>query len=74
MSNSATPERCKAHSEAWPLDERKQMIALKTKSEQKLEMLQSIRRPLTDEESDELRRALHAVYVQQRRRFVECEQ
>jgi hypothetical protein len=41
--------------------------ALKTISEQKLEWLESLRRPLTSEESDELRRALHAVYCRQRK-------
>jgi hypothetical protein len=41
--------------------------ALKTKSEQKLEWFDSLRRPLTDQESDELRRAMHAVYCRKRR-------
>lgn len=36
--------------------------AFKTRSEQKLEWIESLDRPLTDEESDELRRAIHAVY------------
>lgn len=36
--------------------------ALKSKSEQKLEWLESLGRPLSDEESVELRRCLHAVY------------
>ena len=40
----------------------------KTISEQKLEYLEGLRRPLTDEESEELRRALHAVYTYKRRR------
>jgi hypothetical protein len=34
----------------------------KTRSEQRLEWLESLGRPLTDKESDELRKALHAVY------------
>ena len=41
--------------------------AFKTRSEQKLEWLESLDRPLTDEESDELRRSLHAVYCMNRR-------
>lgn len=36
--------------------------SFKTRSEQKLEWLESLDRPLTDEESNELHRALHAVY------------
>lgn len=36
---------------------------LKTKSEQRIEHLINIGRPLTDEESDELYRALHADYM-----------
>lgn len=43
-------------------------ILIKTASEQRLEYLESLRRPLTDQESDELRRALHAVYMANRRR------
>lgn len=43
------------------------MIAYKTISEQKLEHLQSLKRPLSEEESDELRRAMHAVYCHERR-------
>jgi len=35
----------------------------KTKAEQRLEYLESLRRPLTDAESEDLRRALHAVYL-----------
>lgn len=42
-------------------------FAFKTKAEQKLDYLESLRRPLTNEESDELRRALHAVYCRNRR-------
>lgn len=41
---------------------RLEMIAYKTISEQKLEHLQSLKRPLSDEESDDLRKAMHAVY------------
>lgn len=40
---------------------------LKTKSEQKLEYLMGLRRPLTDRESDELRRSMHAAYECERR-------
>jgi hypothetical protein len=39
----------------------------KTMSEQKLEWLESLGRPLTDEESEELQRALHAVYCRNQR-------
>jgi hypothetical protein len=39
----------------------------KTRSEQRLEWLENLRRPLTDEESDELRKALHAIYTRNRR-------
>lgn len=38
-------------------------FAFKTRSELALEHLESLKRPLTDEESDQLRRALHAVYI-----------
>ena len=41
--------------------------ATKTPAEQKLAWLESIKRPLTDAESDELRRSLHAVYCYRRR-------
>lgn len=37
-------------------------FVFKTLAEQRLEHLESLNRPLTDEESDELRRSLHAVY------------
>lgn len=40
---------------------------IKTRSEQKLEWLEGLKRPLTDEESDDLRRSLHAVYCTKRR-------
>lgn len=40
---------------------------LKTKAEQRLKRLQKLRRPLTDAESDDLRRALHATYCRERR-------
>ena len=39
----------------------------KTASEQRLDWLQGLKRPLTDAESDQLRKSLHAVYEQQRR-------
>jgi hypothetical protein len=42
-------------------------MSYKTRAELRLEHLQSLRRELTDQESEELRRALHAVYVRQRR-------
>lgn len=42
-------------------------LAIKSPSEQKLEWLESLRRPLTEAESDDLRRALHAVYCRNRR-------
>lgn len=38
-----------------------------TRSEQRLEQIKAINRPLTDEESDELRRSMHAVYMHERR-------
>ena len=38
-------------------------FTFKTYSEQRLEWLKTRNRPLTDEESDELYRALHAIYV-----------
>lgn len=40
---------------------------LKTKAEQKLEQLQALHRPLTETESAELQRAMHAVYERERR-------
>jgi hypothetical protein len=40
---------------------------IKTSAEQKLEWLESLKRPLTDGESDELRRALHATYCHMRK-------
>lgn len=43
-------------------------LAFKTRAEQKLEWLESLGRPLTDEESDQLRRTLHAVYCLPRNR------
>jgi hypothetical protein len=39
----------------------------KTKSEQRVEYFSALKRPLTDAESDELRRAMHASYEQRRR-------
>lgn len=42
------------------------MIAeIKTRSEQRLAQLEALRRPLTDGESAELRRCLHAIYQRQ---------
>lgn len=45
------------------------MIAyrFKTRAEQRLEYLESLKRPLSDEESVELQRCLHAVYCYQRK-------
>lgn len=42
----------------------------KTRSEQRLEWLESLRRPLSDQESEELQRCLHAVYERNRRQRV----
>jgi hypothetical protein len=42
--------------------------AFKTIAEQRLEYLEGLRRPLTDQESEDLRKALHAVYCLQRKR------
>jgi hypothetical protein len=39
----------------------------KTRAQQRLEYLENLRRPLTETESEELRRSLHAVYCRQRR-------
>lgn len=39
----------------------------KTVAQQKLEWLESLDRPLTDEESEALKRAMHAVYCRTRR-------
>ena len=49
-------------------------FVFKTLAEQRLEYLESLKRPLTDEESDELRRSLHAVYCRNRARRLEAEQ
>ncbi len=38
----------------------------KTIAEQRLEHLEGLKRPLTDEESEQLRRSLHAVYCHNR--------
>lgn len=38
-------------------------LHIKTPAEQKLEWFDGLHRPLTDEESDELRRSLHAKYM-----------
>lgn len=43
------------------------MIVLTTKAEQKLEYLQGLRRPLSEAESQELQRSMHAVYERDRR-------
>lgn len=40
-------------------------LRIKTPSEQKLEWLESLKRPLSDEESAELQRCLHAVYCRE---------
>jgi hypothetical protein len=40
----------------------------KSVSEQRIARLERLRRPLTEEESDELRRAMHAAYERKRRR------
>jgi hypothetical protein len=45
----------------------------KTRAQQRLEWLESLQRPLTEEESDLLRRSLHAVYNLNRRRRIEAE-
>lgn len=42
----------------------------KTRAQQKLEYLSDLKRPLSDAESDELRRSLHAVYCHQRKRML----
>lgn len=39
----------------------------KTRAQQKLEWLENLQRPLTDQESDELRRSMHAVYCHNRK-------
>lgn len=41
-------------------------VPFKTRAEQTLEHLTTLKRPLTDEESDLLRRSLHAVYCYKR--------
>jgi hypothetical protein len=40
----------------------------KTRSQQRLEYLEGLKRPLTDEESAELQRCFHAVYCYERRK------
>jgi hypothetical protein len=42
-------------------------FTFKTKAEQKLEWLEGVGRPLTIEESEDLRRSMHAVYERERR-------
>jgi hypothetical protein len=49
------------------------MLAYKTRAELKLEHLESLKRPLTDQESDDLRRSLHAVYCRNRAMRLERE-
>jgi hypothetical protein len=41
--------------------------AFKTKAEQRLDWLTTLRRPLTPQESEDLRKSLHAVYCRDRR-------
>lgn len=43
-------------------------VQFKTRAEQRLEWLEGLDRPLTDEESDMLRRSMHAVYCFKRRK------
>ena len=45
----------------------------RTLSELRLARLSALRRPLTDEESDDLRRARHAVYCYQRAQRMDAE-
>lgn len=45
-------------------------FAFKTRSQQRLEYLDGLKRPLTDEESADLQRCLHAIYERERRRKV----
>lgn len=45
----------------------------KTRAELALEHLESLGRPLTNDESDQLRRSLHAVYCRARRQTIERE-
>ena len=40
--------------------------AFKTRSEQKLEYFESLRRPLSEDESEQLRRPLHVTYCRNR--------
>lgn len=47
---------------------------IKERSEQILEYLEGLNRPLTDEESVLLRRSMHAVYCLNRARRLEAEQ
>lgn len=42
-------------------------LRIKTAAEQRLEYLEGLKRPLTDEESAELMRAIHAVYCYRRK-------
>lgn len=42
-------------------------LTLKTPAQQRLEWLENLNRPLTDEESDMLRRSLHADYCHRRK-------
>jgi hypothetical protein len=43
-------------------------VIIKTEAQQRLEYLQGLRRELTEQESEDLRRALHATYEYDRRR------
>lgn len=45
-------------------------ITIKTRSEQTLEWLESLGRPLTDSESDQLKRSMHAIYMKNWRQQV----
>lgn len=40
------------------------MSRIKSRSEQRLEQLEALKRPLTEEEGVELRKCLHAIYMQ----------
>jgi hypothetical protein len=45
----------------------------KTRAEQRLEWIESLSRPLTNDESEMLRRSLHAVYCRNRVRSIEAQ-
>jgi hypothetical protein len=42
------------------------VLIIKTKSQQKLEYFETLKRPLTAEESDDLQRTMHSVYAYER--------